>query len=53
MGPFFRERGGLEDPPDKVRQEREQQQHEYSANPDEEVPRHSGVVDLFLVHARS
>ena len=41
----------LEKSPNKVRQECEQQQHEYPANPDEEVQRQLRRVDLFFVHA--
>ena len=32
-------------------QEGEQQQHENATHPDEEIQRHFGIVDLFLVHA--
>ena len=39
----------LEDPPQKVRQKREQQQHEYSADPDEEVQGHLWIIDPFLI----
>jgi hypothetical protein len=42
---------GLENPPDKVRQQREQQQHKYASDPDQEVQRHFRRVDLFLIHA--
>jgi hypothetical protein len=32
-------------------QQREQRKHEHSADPDQEVPRHLGIVNLFLLHA--
>ena len=41
----------LEDPPDKVGQQGEDQQHEYATDPDQEVQRHFRRIDLFLVHA--
>ena len=40
----------LEDPPNKVGQQREQQQHEYASDPDQEVQRHFWRVNLFLIH---
>jgi hypothetical protein len=41
----------LEDPPDKVGQQREDQQHEYASDPDQEVQRHFWRIDVFLIHA--
>jgi hypothetical protein len=43
----------LKDPPHKVRQQREQQKHEYSAHPDQKVQRHLGRIDIFFVHAKT
>jgi hypothetical protein len=40
-----------ENPPDKMREEGEQGQHEDAANPDQEVQGHLGIVNLFLIHA--
>jgi hypothetical protein len=48
MGPLVIE---LEDFPYEMRQKGEQRQHKYSANPDQKIPRHLGIVNLFLVHA--
>ena len=33
-----------------MRQQCEKGEHENSAYPDQEVPRHLGIVNLFLVH---
>ena len=40
----------LKEPPYEVRQQSEKRKHEHSAYPDQEVPRHLGIVNLFLVH---
>lgn len=40
----------LEDPPNKVRQKREKQQHEHTAHPDQKVQGHLWIVDFFFVH---
>ncbi len=51
MGPhFFAGRKSLENLPNEVRQQREDRQHEYSADPDQEIHCHLGIVDLFFVH---
>jgi hypothetical protein len=47
MGPLFSE---LQDLPYKMRQKREQQEHEDAAYPDQEVQTHLGIINLFLVH---
>jgi hypothetical protein len=41
----------LKEPPYEVSQQSEKRKHEHPAYPDQEVPRHLGVVNLFLVHA--
>jgi hypothetical protein len=33
-----------------MRQQCEKRKHEHTAYPDQEVPRHLGIVNLFLVH---
>src|ERR1700677_3126074 len=43
-------RSALEEPPHKVRQQCEQQQHKHPANPYQEVQGHLRRVDFFLVH---
>jgi len=49
MGPFLL-RPILENAPDEVGEEGEDGEHEDSADPDEEVHGHFGIVDLFFVH---
>jgi hypothetical protein len=49
MGPLFCPQ--LEDPPDKVRQKRSQQQHEHSADPNQKIQRHLRRIDFLLVDA--
>jgi hypothetical protein len=34
-----------------MREQSEKGEHEHSADPNKEVPRHFGIVNLFLVHA--
>ncbi len=34
-----------------MRQQSEKRKHEHTAYPDQEVPRHLRIVNLFLVHA--
>jgi hypothetical protein len=41
----------LENPPYKMGQQGKQGEHEDATHPDQEVQRHPGIVDLFLVHA--
>jgi len=49
MGPFFLAADQrLEDPPHKMGQQCEQEQHEYAAHPDEKIPGHFGIVNLFF-----
>lgn len=43
----------LEEPPDEVREEREQEQHKHPADPDQEVHRQLRRVDFLLIHASS
>jgi hypothetical protein len=36
-----------------MRQQCEQEQHKYAAHPDEKIPSHFGIVNLFFVHGSS
>jgi hypothetical protein len=49
-GPAALPDSALEEPPHKVRQQCEQQQHKHPANPYQEVQGHLRRVDFFLVH---
>lgn len=40
----------LEKPPYEVSQKRKEQQHKYAAHPYQEIQRHLGRINLFLVH---